>query len=421
MLAALLLFIGPVLQTGDLPNQYEILEHLKVNVKEQLALAANYTCVETIERTYYQERHACVDGGHSKREEFMRDRLRLDVAVSQGTEIFSWHGEDRFTSSDISKIIHNGPQTSGQFVGFLRNIFQTPGVQFNFNGSSQLNGRTVYNFGYVVQLLRSNYFVKGREEGTVLPYHGDFSVDAETFDLVRLDIIADQVPLSSGICGAETDIEYQLVNISGRQDLLPASFELKMRANNDLYTVTHTDYQQCREFRGESTLHFTAIDPGTAVAKKRVIDEPLPAGMTFRAKLNTDIDDRTAYMGDAVEATLDETLRLPGTNTIIPKGATLHGVISKVEQHSELMPYWLFSIKFERMNAGEDSYILNASPLLASDTAALNPRFQGRRILSSASADAAKQGFWLMYGQHFRLPKHVTLYWRTERLNAPNS
>ncbi len=271
------------------PNEFQILQHVKLNVQGELALAANYTCVQTMERAYYEAPRACVANvPHPKPRQYMRDRLRLDVAVSEGSEIFSWHGETKFTSSNIADIIPNGPRSSGQFVGFLRNIFVNQGVQFTFKGASQWNNKPAYTFDYVVQVLRSTYLLKGRGEATIIPYHGSFSVDADSFELIHLSIIADDIPAFSGICAAETDLDYQIVRISGHESLLPAAFTLKLESDHDLYTLTRNDYTQCREFRGESTLLFTPIDQSAPSTTRHVVDQSLPPGLTLKATLRTE-------------------------------------------------------------------------------------------------------------------------------------
>ncbi|MBV8897489.1 MAG: hypothetical protein JO051_13335 [Acidobacteriaceae bacterium] len=402
------------------PDQNEILQHVKANVEAELALASNYTCALTIERNYLTQKQACVAGAqHGKPQEYMRDRLRLDVAVSEGREIFSWHGESHFTSSNVSDVIRNGPRTSGQFVGFLRNIFLNSGVQFTFKGASREKGRATYSYDYVVQQSRSTYFLKGRAGGSIVPFHGTFSVEASTLELVRLTIIGDDIPASSGICSAETDLDYQLVRISSRQALLPSSFVLKIQSDPDVYTVNRNEYTQCREFRGESTLLFTPENSAAPVETHAVVDQPLPAGLTLKASLDNPIDDKISYMGDAVDATLAEPLTVPGSNKTIPAGAALHGVISQMEEHVEGLEYWLFGIKFERLNSGQDSYVLNAWPLPAGYQN-IGSKFGSDRVLTDQTAQAAQHGFWFMDGSHFKLPRRFTRYWRTQDLPNDN-
>lgn len=416
MLALFLLLLLSPDQAVETPNPNEILEHVKVNVKAELALASNYTCALTIERNYFIQKQACVASApHGKPQEIMRDRLRLDVAVSEGREIFSWHGETRFTSSNVSDVIRNGPRTSGQFVGFLRNIFLNAGVQFTFKGASRENGKPVYAYDYVVSLPYSTYFLKGRAGGAIIPFHGSFSVDASSLELIRLSIIGDAIAASSGICSAETDLDYQLVRISGQQSLLPSSFVMKVQSDPDVYTVNRNQYTQCREFRGESTLLFTPATAAAPVTTHAVVDQALPAGITLKASLDNMVDDKNSYMGDAVEASLAEPVPLPGTNKTIPAGATLHGVISQMEEHLEGLEYWLVGIKFERLNSGQDSYVLNAWPL-PGGYKNVGSKFGTDRVLTDQSAQAAQHGFWFMDGSHFKLPKRFTRYWRTQEL-----
>lgn len=414
MLPVCSLLLFSALQSTQAPDQFSILEHVKLNVKAELAISSNYTCVQTVERMYYEEKHSCaVNQPHGKPKEFMRDRLRLDVAVSQGAEIFSWHGENHFESTDVTRVIPNGPRTSGQFVGFLRNIFLTQGVLFTFKGESQINGKRAYTFDYAVQLLRSLYYLQGRTGGNIIPYHGSFSVDAQNFELMHLSIIGDQIPLESGMCSAETDVDYQLVNISGQQSLLPSAFAMRIVNNNDFYTVNHYTYTQCREFRGESTLRFTVTDPSAPVVTHHAVNESLPAGLILKATLTGDLTDKDSYVGDAVNATLAEPLTVPGTGKVIPKGAILHGVISQMQQHSESLAYWLFAIKLDRLTDGDDSYVLDAWPLPLHGTGSL---FSSGRALPEITMRAAQQGLWFFDGSHFRLSKNSTHYWRTQPL-----
>jgi hypothetical protein len=47
------------------------------------------------------------------------DRLKLDVTVSQGAEIFSWAGAQAFPSEDVEKIAGSGMTGTGDFGPFL--------------------------------------------------------------------------------------------------------------------------------------------------------------------------------------------------------------------------------------------------------------------------------------------------------------
>jgi hypothetical protein len=192
---------------------------------------------------------------------------------------------------------------------------------------------------------------------------------------------------------------------------------MKVEDNHDLYTVNRNEYSQCREFRGESTLIFKPVEPVSSVATRHVVNEQLPAGLVIEASLDSPIDDKDSYEGDAVQATLSQPVKLADGKTLIPKGAKLHGVVSKLEEHSSGLDFWLLGIKLERVESGEDSYLVNAWPLPTSYGTS-HSRFGSERALVQQDLEAARRGFWFMDGSHFKLPKHATRSWRTVAPNA---
>lgn len=142
-------------------------------------------------------------------------------------------------------------------MGFLRNIFPERGARFTYAGESQQLGSKVYTFSYVLPLAQSAYRVqaKGAKRPTI-PFHGSFSVDGTDYQLTQLGVVADAIPPDLRTCSAETTVTYQIVGIAGRPSLVPASFVLETENEQQVRTVSSSQYSQCREFRGESTIYF---------------------------------------------------------------------------------------------------------------------------------------------------------------------
>ena len=253
-------------------NWRDVLNRVRDNVIHQVAKSTNYTCVQTVNRTLFRGARDLLTGCayESKlpeRTQIMHDRLRLDVAVSQGKEIFAWHGETKFSgSSTIDDVVQRGTVSSGEFIGFLENIFGRGGIRFEYSGSAVVNGLQMYSFNYTVPLSSSGYHVGTRRGKPAIPFHGSFSVRGSDFQLASLNVIGDDIPENSRICSAETEMKYQIAKISGQDALIPSLFILKLDDVNHLYTVSRNEYSQCHAFGAESTLRFDVGDStGSAV------------------------------------------------------------------------------------------------------------------------------------------------------------
>ncbi|MFL6414592.1 MAG: hypothetical protein ACJ74Y_02840, partial [Bryobacteraceae bacterium] len=176
-LALYLLFTITACCAAEITAQ-EAFNQAQQKIARQLSAVANYTCVLTVDRTLYVERKrpASVCDGSDRESErpFMHDRLRLDVAVSEGNEIFSWHGGRKFSSSGVNDVVKSGPISSGSFFGYLRNILFTPGVAISLDKSA--SDEKAFKFQYHVPLKSSAYQIHGRKGAFTVPYHGSFSV-----------------------------------------------------------------------------------------------------------------------------------------------------------------------------------------------------------------------------------------------------
>lgn len=421
--ACLILLVSSCLAADN--SAAAILNRTVAAVAAQLAHQANYTCVQTIEREYLVTQkhlpHGCGNDTTAKKKLSMRDRLRLDVAVSEGREIYSWHGEAKFTSSRVSDVVQTGPISSGSFVGFLQNIFLRPGARFTLTSELQQNGSTTYSFNYAVPLAHSVYRVQGGKRAVPVPFHGSFSVRSPDYELAELHVIADAIPEESDICSAQTDVTYQMVNISGHPSLIPATFLLHLDDDSHWHTVSRNEYSDCREFRGESTMHFEFTDDAAqASPKQRSADRWLPAGIPLNVQIQTRIDDRTSYVGDSVEGVLLNRFKVPGTKITVPKGAVLTGVITSLETHYLPEDYQLFSVKFTRLSYSGGSLLLSAHLKTSSgDTRTLGSIY-GLPLPSLIEKDA-QAGVIVTVGSHLQLGRYFSAQWMTASPSAADA
>lgn len=124
-----------------------------------------YACLETVERSYYSEpapklgahpmseaeADSCdgkefSDDGHLRLD--AKDRVRLQVAVADGKEIFSWAAASRFDSRTVFEMIPDGPVSTGAFGPELVDVFENSGVRFAFAGRRIENQREIFRYEF---------------------------------------------------------------------------------------------------------------------------------------------------------------------------------------------------------------------------------------------------------------------------------
>ena len=421
-LLAFLVVVTSVLFADD--EASSILGQIRLKVAEQVKGSANYTCVQAVDRTYWRAQHYEAFGcehhkGDSRRKEVMHDRLRLDIAVSEGHEIYSWHGGSSFSSGGIADVVRSGPISSGSFVGYLQNIFLVAGIRFEFRGRVDRNGIETYKFDYWVPLAVSHHDVAGRSgTGVRVPFHGTFFADCRTLELVNLDVILDQMPPEVEICNAEIDMNYGTTKISDHDALIPQIFSLRMEDASHLYTISTSEYSSCREFRGESTVHFELNEAGqqNSGPAPSPSDEWFPAGISLHVRLLTPITENTAFTGDRVEGVLLEPVRLSRNATkVIPKGAVLGGIITLLEKREEPYRHFLYSIEFDHLTFADKSMRLKASPKPTHE-AAVQLGFIYGHVVPAWVEEQYRNGIFVAMPK-LRLDQHFSGEWQT--VNPP--
>jgi hypothetical protein len=181
---------------------------LLLEVRKKVMLTVNrlpkFMCTETVDRSIFRPKTKlrgvfCDDLANLRKHadwrvsKYTSDRLRLDVAILDRTEMFSWAGEGRFQDRSLADLVRHGATSTGAFVSFLNSIFGNDAANFTYNGDVNVNGRALAEFGFSVPLDKSQYRLEEKKYGAIVAYDGTFLVDPKTFDLLRLTVRADGV------------------------------------------------------------------------------------------------------------------------------------------------------------------------------------------------------------------------------------
>jgi hypothetical protein len=366
----LLFGFAAVIQTAawaQANDPMDLLLRVRDNVTKTVARLPKYLCSLTIERAQYSPNlaHALsCDGlaGQRTKVQFKprlaeTDRVRLDVAIAAGNEIYSWIGEERFDDRDVFDLVREGALQTGGFSSFLTSIFGGTAASFSYNGEREVNGRTLAEFGFQVPIEQSNYVFGNRRAHVITGYDGAFLADPNTGDLVRLRVRTSGLPTDSGACEATTTLDYNRMRLNDSEFLLPREANLEILSTDGSEMRNRTVYSSCHEFQGESAVRFDEPSPEPAAVNKappaRASALALPAGIVFRLLFTQPIETATASAGDRIKAKLYSPIRDPSSKAVlVPKDAEVTARVMRLEHFPGPPSSVRMLVKLETVNVG---------------------------------------------------------------------
>lgn len=325
------------------------LARIKTTMSRTLARQPNYTCVQEVERSYRRI---------PKRRFELHDLLRLEVALVDGHEMYAWPGARKFEHTDLTEMVSGGAIGTGDFALHARSVFETNWPQFKFAGEAVIRSRDTLKYDFVVPLLGSGYTIRSSTGEATVGYHGSFWADRLTFEPLRLEVNADDIPRSLGIAAVKDVMDYDRVHIGASDFLLPVASELTMADLDGNESRNRTRFDSCRQYSGESVVRFDDAPLGTEasapVPGKQIVQ--VPPGAAFDVVLSTDIDSATAAVGDQVTAALKRDLK-HNHQLLFSKGAVLLGRITRLEHQADVTT---LEVRFHHIESGASRADLSA-------------------------------------------------------------
>ena len=332
-ISALVLAVSTAGRTAD-PEIEELFKQARTKVLDNSKRMPRYTCVETIDRTQYEpvgKVQGCAQPG--KGNLVVRDRLRLDVAVANGGEIFSWAGAGKFESRDVGSIVGGGASGSGEFGGFLMSVFGNETDNVSYAGQRE----DFALFKFTVPLARSGYYYRSNGPATKMAYHGTFAVDPADGDLQQLVVEPDSFSPTDPVCMVRHEMDYTRVKIGNGSFMLPEVSSMDGIYRNGTETLNTTHYADCREYVGESTIRFDDVETSGETVSAKAALQPLPAKTKLSIALTTPINTEISAAGDAIDG------------VVLKSGYTVHGRILRLQQELAPSPKWFLEIRFDRI------------------------------------------------------------------------
>jgi len=313
-------------------------------MREVLLRQPNYTCQMSIERSRRR---------NPRRSFELVDQLRLEVALVNGKEIFSWPGARKFDERELRDMV-GGTSSTGSFALHARAVFFGNAPRFTYLGPRPGgDGGVAHLWRFDVAQMQSGYMLRvaDRNGGTreaVVGYHGEITVDGGSLDMVRLFYTAEEIPPHLGIQTTADTISYERLRIGEESYLLPVMSDLSITDLDGTTNRNRTRFHNCRQYSGESVISFD--EPPTETGPPAAPPQPipvLPVGLSMEADLAEAVSHPVA-VGSPLRFTLSRPARMKGA-TYLPKQAVVHARLIRSGTLPARAPLTYFTFQFEQV------------------------------------------------------------------------
>ncbi len=229
----------------------ELIEQARRNALQYSDRLPDFLCLQVIKRMY--------DVGGKGYWQTM-DTIHSRVAYNEHHESYQVIMVNN-TPVDRKLESMGGAVSTGEFGSMLRELFVPESrAEFRMVAPATLRGRPVYAYDYRVERENSKwslYWEPGHagEQHYVPGYHGRVIIDAQTHQVLRVWLVADDIPPDFPIHAAQTTLDYEWAKISDVPFLLPSRAIMEMK-DNRVNTRNEIAFRGYRKFTTETILKF---------------------------------------------------------------------------------------------------------------------------------------------------------------------
>ena len=176
----------------------------------------------------------------------------------------------KLTDKDYEKV--GGSKEFGSFGTLMHGIFDPASqARFEYDHTSTLGSRGVVQaFRYSIDLDHSNYELQWEGDRRIrAAYSGMVLVSADSHRVMRVTVKAENIPADFPIHAAQTQLDYDWVELSGHKFLLPRTAQVIM-AGDDGFTKNDELFANYQKYSADTDIKFDT--------------EPLPPEPPAKAK-----------------------------------------------------------------------------------------------------------------------------------------
>jgi hypothetical protein len=233
----------------------------------------NYLCTEVMRRKAAGTPGSRYGGGSASEPSYQTmDTLTIRLSYYEQKEDYKLILINNAPTTQDYRTV-GGATSTGEFGSLLRQIFE-PGTEarFEWDHWGLLRGRRVMAFAYHVEQSRSQWEIEYEHKDHIIPaYSGLVEVDQDTHVVMRVTLVAENIPPSFPVRRAETKLDYDYQDISGHEFLLPLKSETLMTSDGIL-NKNETEFRFYRKYSAEAEIKYD------------ITPDPLPDDKTKEVK-----------------------------------------------------------------------------------------------------------------------------------------
>ena len=402
----------------DLPPGVLLLSRIENHMKGELARLSTVTCLETVERQQQDPK--------GKMRPF--DTIRLEVLTNGDQELFASPGDRKFSEQPPLNYAGSGMLGNGLFGPYLKNILLNGNATTKYVGEENAGGRMLARYDYDLNPAFSGQTIEIPEGSGAVGLKGSFWADPQSYDVLRLDLNADDIPPTLPVTELATSINYGRTLLENSLAiLLPETADVRMVKTSGEIGFDQVDFTHCRVFGAESTVSFSpagASDVASFSASS--VDDtlrPLPDGLRVAVKLRTRISADTP-VGTLIDGVIADEVK-DKRSVVIPAGSPVRGRIRRLERYTEPFPYFVIGLEFTEVEIGGIRHIFYADLLSIESAPGVEQSLLTGGDGATARRDVSRLGSVTMLTKErivvHELPGVATFFYRGDKLNLPQN
>ncbi len=389
---------------ADLPDHVLKLSRVKRRALQALKTLPDYTCLAVTERSQQKLKDRAPQ---------RIDTVRMEVAHSGNQDLYAWPGADRFENTRAGEMIGSGMFGSGEFATHLKTVLDGYGVM-TYVGEENTLGRKLLRWDYSIAPFVSDWRISFASRTAVAGAKGSLWADAESLDIVRMQVRTDGLPPGFPVTEVATTVDYARVRVGQREVLLAQTAVTELTELSGLRNQNFTEFSHCRQYITQSEIRFGAEPAaGTPASSSSGTSEfVIPAGLRVFIALSTSLDSQRASVGDPIEGSVaaDATQK---RRIVIPRGAVVHGRVRRMDAHPGPPEHFVVALELTDLEyPGYHARFLGRLIQIPSSVPGLQPIVDPSGIGYGAPL-VPGVGSFTMEGTSFHLPEGMAMTWLT--------